>query len=195
LSKELHDNVNQLLATANLFLSSEQLAQKNKDEESCTAKAKHYIREALEEIRKISKSLNTSIVEQTGLFDSINEILTNLNLGQNIITGLELEHSTEKQMSSALRLMIYRIVQEQTNNIIKYAKATRVSVSIKKKEDTLYLLISDNGKGFDPKQLRKGIGLVNIRNRVEAFNGKLHIHSVPGNGCSLEIAIPFKEKC
>lgn len=191
LSKELHDNVNQLLATANLFLNMPETENKNRNENVFLEKTRLYLKEAIEEIRKISKSLNSSAVEERGLFEPINSILGNLNLCQKIITDIEFDQSLEKQLSSALKIMIYRIVQEQTNNIIKYAEATKVSISIKRKENILHLEITDNGKGFDPKQSGKGIGLVNIHNRVGAFNGKLHIHSTPGNGCRLEIAIPF----
>ena len=73
--------------------------------------------------------------------------------------------------------MILRIVQEQTNNILKHAKATLVHIDISDYGDAVSLFIKDNGIGFDPHQQTKGIGLVNISNRAEVLNGKLKLFS------------------
>jgi signal transduction histidine kinase len=87
--------------------------------------------------------------------------------------------------------MIFRILQEQTNNIIKYADAKNVTVSLKEKNNTIYLSVKDDGKGFDASVQSKGIGFINIYNRVDAFGGEMELISSPGNGCSLEISFPL----
>ncbi len=190
LGKELHDNVNQILATASLFLNhAKNITVKEKEE--YTAKSNVYIQLAIEELRKISKSLNTSIVEQVGLKEPLKDLVTNLLLHQSMRVELEYGDDVEQSLSSEQKLMMYRIVQEQTNNIIKYAEANKISIIIRKEKKSFLLSISDNGKGFDPKQSCKGIGLANIRHRVEAFNGSMKINTAPGNGCSLEVSIPL----
>jgi signal transduction histidine kinase len=88
-------------------------------------------------------------------------------------------------------LHIFRILQEQLKNIVKYAKADTVSISLKNCANQFCLTIEDDGVGFDIKQKRSGIGLTNIRNRVESYNGTLEIVSSPGNGCKLLIKIPL----
>lgn len=193
LGKELHDNVNQILASANIMLD---YAQHNSDENSkmCLDKSRQYLQLAIEEIRKLSKSLNTSAVKDMGLINQVEEIVNNMKLSRPVSVRVECDSALEEKINSELKLMIYRIIQEQTNNIIKYAEATEVIISIRKKRTSLHLSIKDNGKGFDVNQSKKGIGLANIKNRVEAFNGSLNITSSPGIGCSLEINIPKKTR-
>jgi two-component system sensor histidine kinase UhpB len=87
-------------------------------------------------------------------------------------------------------LMLYRIVQEQFNNISKYASAKTVTLRIDADPDFLYLSVTDDGVGFDTTQKAKGIGLKNIQSRVEFYSGTMQIISAPGKGCSLEITIP-----
>lgn len=189
LGKELHDNVNQILATASLFLNhTKKVSLKEKKE--YTARSNEYIQLAIEELRKISKSLNTSIVEQAGLKEPLNDLVKNLLLHQPMSVQLECGDDVEHGLSPEQKLMMYRIIQEQTNNIIKYAEANKISIIIRKEKKSFLLTISDNGKGFDPKQHSKGIGLANIRHRVEAFNGSMKINSATGKGCSLEVSIP-----
>jgi two-component system sensor histidine kinase UhpB len=87
-------------------------------------------------------------------------------------------------------LMLYRIIQEQLNNILKYAQATEISIDVKQKGDQLYLTIRDNGIGFDTHQQGNGIGLKNINSRVNFYSGKMKLTSAPGQGCTLEVSIP-----
>src|SRR5262249_45385032 len=82
---------------------------------------------------------------------------------------------------------IYRIVQEQLTNILKYADASKINITIKEHGKKVMLIISDNGKGFDPATKRRGIGFNNIINRADVFNGKVDIDSSPGNGCIVKV--------
>jgi PAS domain S-box-containing protein len=191
LGKELHDNVNQILASAGIMID---FAINNNCEHTryCLGKSRQYVQLAIEELRKISKSLNTSVVKEMGLIKPVEEIITNVKLHRPVTVRFECEPILEQQLLGEQKLMIYRIIQEQTNNIIKYAEATEVSIVVKRKTNLLHLIIQDNGKGFDLKQVKRGIGLANIRNRVEAFNGSLNIITSPGQGCCLEITIPKK---
>lgn len=86
--------------------------------------------------------------------------------------------------------MAFRIIQEQTNNIIKYAEASEIIIGLCKKNNSFHLVIKDNGKGFDLETAKNGTGLINIRNRVEAFNGTLNITTSPGKGCCIDIVLP-----
>ena len=90
-----------------------------------------------------------------------------------------------------LKLNIYRVIQEQINNIIKHADPKNVSVTVIAKNKIIYLTVTDDGKGFDMEKRRTGIGISNMMNRVESFNGKTEIVSSPGNGCRTTIEIPY----
>jgi len=189
LGKELHDNVSQILSTANIMLDYFQ--QKNcEDKEDCLKKSKEYILLAIKEIRKISKSLNTSRIKEE-LLGPVEEIVSNLRLSLPVSIKLDFDLTLEKLLSPGQKLMVFRIIQEQTNNIIKYAQASELVIAVKKKNNSFHLVIQDDGKGFDLKEVKNGIGLTNIRNRVEAFNGSLNIISSSGQGCCIDILVPL----
>jgi PAS domain S-box-containing protein len=188
ISKELHDNVNQILSSAMIMLTT---ARGNTDDkEFLIEKTTQYIDLAIQEIRKISKSLNSSIVKEVGLIDPIEDIIKNMQLVRPVTVDFECDPSLEDELSHDVQLMLYRIIQEQTNNIMRYAEAGHVRIAIEKQEDQLSLLIQDNGKGFDVKKQTRGIGLLNMLNRAETLGGTLSIDTRPGDGCRLLVQIP-----
>jgi PAS domain S-box-containing protein len=188
ISKELHDNVNQILSSAMIMLST---ARGNTDDkEFLIDKTSQYIDLAIQEIRKISKSLNSSIVKEVGLVDPIEDIIKNMQLAGPIVVDFECDPLLEDELPHDVQLMIYRIIQEQTNNIMRYAEAGYVRIAIEKLGNQLTLLIQDNGKGFDINKQTKGIGLLNMLNRAETLGGTLAINTRPGGGCRLLVQIP-----
>jgi signal transduction histidine kinase len=193
LGKELHDNVIQILASAHIMLEYSG-KEKCKNRENFIEKSRRYVRSAMEEIREISKSLNTSMISEVGFIKPVEEILSNMKLNRPIKELFECDPALEQVLSGEQKLMLYRIIQEQTNNIIKHAEASEVTITLKRKADSLFLVLRDNGKGFDLDRVKRGIGLSNIRNRVEAFNGSLKIISAPGKGCCMEVTIPTDKR-
>ena len=140
----------------------------------------------------ISKSLNTSVIKDAGFIGSIEDVV--LNLKSTLTKNVELSYDPliESTLSSELKLAVYRIIQEQANNISRHSAATSVGISLQKKQNQLCLTISDNGKGFDSSQISKGAGLKTIRNRVEVMNGELEIITGPSAGCTLKIIVPVE---
>ena len=189
ISRELHDNVNQLLMSAKLFMNSAKNDPTNAVEH--IEKATTYQLMAVEEIRKLSKALNTSLVKVIGLSRSIDDIIINMKAFQQIETKFQYDQKLDKILSDDQKLMIFRILQEQTNNIIKYANAKNVTISLGQENNNIYLSIADDGKGFDTSVQSKGIGFNNIYNRVDAFGGEVDLISSPGHGCSLQIIFPL----
>lgn len=183
IGRELHDNVNQLLVASNLYLKNVQSAS-DKDklliENSIQINGK-----AINEIRKLSWTLVPPSLEDISLKESIENL--SLNFKQ---TSTVVEFDiviNEAKLQHGLKLNVYRIIQEQCSNIIKYAEATKVKIIMKQDIDLLVLEIVDNGKGFDQKQKPRGIGLANIIHRAETYNGHVYIESSPGNGCRIYI--------
>ncbi len=89
--------------------------------------------------------------------------------------------------------MLFRIIQEQVNNVLKHAEASNLIIALITDGDTIDLTISDDGNGFEPEMIRskKGVGLSNITSRAELFNGKVNITTAPRQGCTLNINIPI----
>jgi PAS domain S-box len=193
LSKELHDNVNQILSSASILLSA--VKGNGHDIDPLLEKTHDYIEMAIQEIRKISRSLNTSIIGEVGLVEPVEEITGNMRLMQDMQVDFEYDPSLVDELPPDMQLLLYRIIQEQTSNITRYAAASQVLIAIFKEGDAIRLVIEDNGKGFDPAKKSKGIGLINIRNRVEVAGGRLHIVTQPGAGCRMVVDIPCKTDC
>jgi PAS domain S-box-containing protein len=193
LAKELHDNVNQILFTVNLLLGY--LKDTNfPDSENCLGKSRDYLQNAIEEIRRISKSLSSYPIQQAGLIPQVKEIIGNLQMHLPIRIQFECDPLLEHQLTVEQKLMIYRIIQEQTTNIQKYARAGEIGIAVRRSSGLLHLEIRDNGRGFDPQEARKGIGFANMRDRVEAFNGTLNIAASPGKGCCVQVSFPLQRE-
>lgn len=189
ISAELHDNVNQLLMSARLHIG----ATKNSDkQDELLAKASEYILQAVEEIRGLSRRLNSSIVKTVGLQQSVSDICNNMKQFNDITVTMKIDQAVVDKLSQEQQLVIFRIIQEQSNNIIKYSRASAATISITEKQQQCNLIISDNGIGFDKdKQQASGIGFINIFNRIDAYNGKVEIITYPDNGCTLNITMPY----
>lgn len=145
-----------------------------------------------QDIREISHDLNK---EKSDLINNFVAILDKLfedqkrNFKTNLITSVDRNIKWEHVVNSK-KINVYRIIQEALQNCNKYAKATQINIVIKNKEDLLFLIISDNGIGFNTKQSKKGIGLQNITYRTKECNGNLSINS-DSSGTSLEIIFPL----
>lgn len=188
ISRELHDNVNQILMSAKLFMDTAKRIPEQTNE--LLDKAIEYQLLALQEIRKLSKSLSTSNVKTVGLKESVSDIIRNMQL-VNLDVQFIFNEKVEEKLSDDQKLMLFRIIQEQTSNIIKYAQARSVQIMMNETNNMVHLVISDDGVGFDINaKTPKGIGLLNIVSRADVYNGKVNIVSSPGNGCTLEICLP-----
>ncbi len=185
IGKELHDNVNQILASAKLFLSSPFL--EGDEREKFTNKAAEHIHMAIEEIRKLSKSLVSPSAADLGIIETINDMIADIRWAQKIEINFNYAGIDESRLDNGLKLTIYRIVQEQMNNILKHAEASLITITLKENKKKLILTIFDNGKGFDAQTRRRGIGLNNIINRADVFNGNVDIQSAPGQGCMVRV--------
>ncbi len=189
ISAELHDNVNQLLMSAKMHLS---VAKNSANANELISKASDYILYAVDEIRALSKRLNSSIVKIVGLEPSILDISHNMEQLNDIKVTTSIERTAIDKLTQEQQLVIFRIIQEQSNNIIKYARATNATFTLTDNKKHCTLLISDDGIGFDKtKQKATGIGFLNIFNRVDAYNGKVEINTYPDNGCTLDIVLPY----
>ncbi|OQP66280.1 hypothetical protein A3860_12305 [Niastella vici] len=185
IGKELHDNVNQILASAKLFLSSPFI--ESEEREYFMNKATEHIHMAIEEIRKLSKSLVSPSAADLGIIETINDMIGDIRSAQKMEVCFNHGGIDESKLDNGLKLTIYRIVQEQMSNILKYAEASKVGITIKEQGKKISLSINDNGKGFDLAAKRKGIGLSNIFNRADVFNGKVNIRTAPGKGCTVTV--------
>jgi len=190
---ELHDNVCQILASSQLSLD---MLQEGIPETSkkWVNKSQHFIKLALEEIRNLSHRLAPSIFRNNNLEDNFSELLLNINFENQYKTNLIIEFDELKfKLSEDLQLNLYRIAQEQLRNIIRHSKANTIQIKIYAENELLKMEITDNGIGFDESKNKKGIGLANIKRRIELFNGEMQINSTLNEGCNLITIIPIDQ--
>ncbi len=192
LGKELHDNVNQLLATAKIYLGMVKTNKESTDTE-LVEKCYDHVKDAMEELRKLSHSLVSPTLKEKGLRKSLDGLIEELNLTHNFRVKLVYKISEARIFDHKLELTLYRIIQEQMNNISKYARADTIIIHLRERENTLKLSLLDDGVGFDITKRGNGIGFRNIQSRVEIYSGSMKIISSPGEGCRLEVAIPLDQ--
>ncbi|MEO6613798.1 MAG: PAS domain-containing protein [Chitinophagaceae bacterium] len=189
LAKELHDNINQALATIKMFLGMSM--EKNGTRPDLIERSLDNVNYAIEEIRKLSRSLVAPSLGDIGLADALQELADEINFGGQFRVELINELGSRTKIDKNMDLMLYRIAQEQLNNIRKYAKAQKAVITIRTESGNLFFSVSDNGIGFDPAVKARGIGLKNINSRVDFYSGTMSIVSAPGQGCTIEITIPL----
>lgn len=191
ISRELHDNVNQILMCAKLYMESARQTPENAGR--MLEKAIEYQVMALQEIRKLTRAFSSPVIGKTGLKEGLTDLVLNLEHLQQLKVNFYFDPKLENLLSPEEKKTIYRVIQEQSNNIIRHAAARSVSIEIRRQKKNLRLIIRDDGKGFDMNKIEelKGIGLRNIQYRASAHNGQCHIESSPGKGCCIELKWPI----
>lgn len=188
LGKELHDNISQILTTVKMYLG---LA-KGKDiiPVDLIEESYKYVNEVMDSIRKLSHTLVAPSLSASNLKDALRKLVKEANLIEDMQLRLFVDEKyNEKEVDKKKELTLYRIVQEQLNNIIKHAGANEVIITLKRENENLVLNVTDNGIGFNDKLVSEGIGIRNIKNRVDFYGGTVNIITAPNKGCTLEICI------
>jgi signal transduction histidine kinase len=188
IGNELHDNVNQILATAKLYV--EMLAPSSAEDKDIQGKASELIRKAYDEIRTLSRKLANHNCTKQSFSNELEGLLDEIKVTRKYI--VHFEHDFEEEcVSSIARKNLFRIAQEQLKNILEYSKAKSISISLKQLSNQLFFIITDDGIGFDQKTCQQGLGQCNIVRRAQEMNGRAEWITEIGQGCSLMITIPI----
>ena len=183
LGEELHDNINQLLGVVKLYIEHAQMNPSAKTE--MLSKSADFLKQVIDEIRTLSKSLVSPTLSDLGLIESIRELIDSILRIKDIQITIRHTNFREDILDSTQKLMLYRITQEQLNNILKHSKAEHVDIQLARTGDIVNLIIQDDGVGFNPRQSTSGLGLKNIRHRLELYNGEMKVETAPQQGCRL----------
>lgn len=191
ISREIHDNISLSLTLAKLRLNT--LNWDNRDElkEKVTATI-DLLTQSINDLSDISKSLNADIFKQQGLIRSVEDEVKRIRqVGlfaiDSWLTGMPVYMDVERE------LIVFRVIQEAFNNIIKHAEAQHAELSMHYDARRLYIAIDDDGNGFDPSLSRSGkkAGLRNMETRIKLLRGTMSISSRPNSGTNLSFSIPF----
>lgn len=191
---ELHDRVGGLLSSMKMCFEGikTNLTAENLENVDRLFSASQMLDEAYGEVRRISHNLGGDAIDQAGLFHSIQNLAKTIE--KNTGTQVELNiYLLENNLKKEVQTQIYRILQELVTNTLKYAKASKISLSVTQHHDELYLIYEDNGVGFKRDSLTSsGIGMRSIASRVQKLKGVLEINSAPKKGMSAVINVPLK---
>ncbi|WEK35614.1 MAG: sensor histidine kinase [Candidatus Pseudobacter hemicellulosilyticus] len=194
LAADLHDGVGQLLSAALLQVHRAQEQQPaGSSAAELTDKAVSLLNEGYDEMRQLSHRMMPSALLKAGLPQALREFVDRI---QSRELSVELHTSgLEERLPEQTETVLYRIIQEAVNNVLKHAAASSLSIQLAKEKEGISLTVEDNGKGFDPAGLetQAGIGLKNIRSRVMLLNGTLEMDAAPGRGSLLAVFIPGEQ--
>lgn len=189
---ELHDNVQQLMSASliNLGFVRKYFHADNKKALDNLENVRKHLFEAHAELRRLSHQLAPSMDEhETSLRDKIEYLINTLDKTKQLEVVIDIDDQGQ-EISTVAQLSIYRMLQEQMNNITKYAAANRVIIRVTIHERRwIRLIIKDDGQGFDTTTKREGIGLENIKRRAQLLGGEARVISSPGNGCEINALI------
>ena len=191
ISQEIHDNIGQALTLAKLNLNTMPSVSGEQQEKITTTK--ELVSKAIGDLRDLSRSLNTDYIADMGLQKAMEYELSLISKSSGMKTNLQTKGEPFR-MGKQKELILFRIVQETLNNIIKHAAANTINAAIDYVSNQLELSIADNGRGFEmpagENENNSGLGIRNMHNRAKLIGASFSINSVPGNGTEVKIVLP-----
>jgi signal transduction histidine kinase len=191
IGQDLHDGIGQMMSAAKINLSAflSDIPTPTEAEQIRADNILSLIDESCKEVRAVSHSMMPNALLKAGLASAVREFINRID-GKVLEVNLYTE-GLDERLDTTVETVLYRVIQECVNNVIKHAGAGRLDISIIKDEDGLSATIEDNGKGFDTSDMsiRNGIGLKNIESRIQYLKGELTIDSSPGHGTATIITI------
>jgi len=192
IAQDLHDSVSQTMSAAkfNLMVIGSELPFANYEQRKQFEKAISLVDDSFKEVRTISHNMMPWALHKTGLAQVVKQFIENISTGAISINFFS--RGFEEPFDGKTEIILYRVLQESVNNVMKHAEASSIDISLIRDAMGISLTIEDNGKGFDTTrpEIYQGMGLSNLRARVNFLNGKLELDSRPGKGTLVSIYIP-----
>ncbi len=194
LAKDLHDGLGGILSGAKYSLGNmkENLIV-TPENNAAFERTMHMLELSITEMRRVAHNMMPESLMKLNLDEALMDYCEQVTVSGVLVVDYQSTNMKHLALNDTHKITVYRVVQELINNVAKHAAATSVIVQLFAKDNTLYLTVEDNGKGFDKSQLAfsSGIGFRNIKNRIDYLNGKLDVQSAPGKGTSVYIEIPL----
>lgn len=185
---ELHDNLGGTLASLNWYLFGIDKKVLSPEEQKIYESVHQMVGAAYREVRSLSHNLMPAELEEHGLVMALHRLIDKMNENKNIEFSFNISGMSHR-LNNKTEFELYSIVLELTNNIIKHSGANKASINLTENNKNIHLTIIDNGNGMvEPS--RQGVGLKNVKNRVESLRGKVQIIGEPTSGLKVDIEIP-----
>jgi two-component system, NarL family, sensor histidine kinase UhpB len=190
IARDLHDEVGQVLTGVLLQLNS--IAEAAPDHEEALREARHAVRRALDEVRRISRELRPEMLEHLGLVSAVTELTSSFSR----VTGIDVERrfaTSLPKLPPEVELAIYRIAQESLTNVARHSRARHVVVVLEPTRDGIVLRVADDGRGFTGAPVEHG-GLRSMRERALLVDAALAIKPAPEGGVEVRLEVPARER-
>jgi len=188
IARDLHDGLGPVLSAVNHYFQAF-LDARPGDKEAIQTRLQQVISDAIDEVSRISHNISPHLLEHHGLVPALNSFIDPLS-GMDRM-NIHFTSSVPGRFDLKKEMAIYRCITELLNNSMKHAGSAQININITSREKILHVTYSDNGKGFDPGMKRPGgMGLENIKHRIESFGGTLALESAPGKGVKARIELP-----
>jgi len=195
-AQELHDGLGPLLSAAKMYLQWISLTEDKQDIPNLLNKTNTLIDEAHKACREISHNLSPHILQNFGFVAAVKNFVEHTKISQMLNVNISNTYENDKksfiQLGINRETILYRVLCESINNTLKHAQATKIIISIQQIGNILEINYSDNGIGFDANTILKattGLGLFNMKHRIETINGKFTISSAPSKGTIIKIQV------
>lgn len=214
LSRELHDGLGQMLTALKLQIEGLEAGLKRASADSETAglaayskniaNLKKLVTQTIQETRTISNNLMPTVLSDFGIVPAIKMLAENDRSDELDVTFESNLAAGDARLDKNIEIMLYRITQEAVSNAVRHASPSHIHIELIEREKYIHLIVTDNGRGFDPASQRKAVprparngrapsqGLHNMQERANLLDGKLRIDSVPGKGTRIQISIPYQ---
>lgn len=197
LSRELHDDLTQRLAVIAIEVGKLEMQMKSMksplpDSGQCITDIKEHLIDVSKDVHRIARQLHPTILDDLGLVRAIESQCAVLMQRSDIVIIFKAVDVPERFFND-IPLCIYRIVQEGLKNIVEHSGAGKCEVTLQGKDNALTLMINDDGKGFDPEEVREkpGLGLSSMRERVHLVQGEFAIETLSGQGTTIQVTVPI----
>lgn len=194
IARDLHDGLGGLFSTVKMHYSTLQQDTPHLTDNPIYRKTMDLLNNASDELRRVAHNMMPEVLLKVGLNEALQDLCTNINSGRLLKITYQ-SYGIEKRLSPSTEIMLYRIIQELVNNIIKHAQATSAIIQINKQGSRLSLTIEDNGRGFDTYEAEKNrsMGMKTVKSRVDYLNGSLSIDSRKDLGTTVMIELLLNE--
>lgn len=193
IAKDLHDGVSPVLSTLKLYVQSLVISQDDKIKETLISRISDTINETISSIKEISNNLSPHILHNFGYVTAIESFINRLKDIKHV--NFEFKSDFEGRFDEKIEITLYRVTIELINNTLKHANANKILI-VFNKNNNFVVHYEDDGKGFDPEKViveKRGMGLFNMKNRIESLNGVVNVTSKNGTGTSIDIIIPIND--
>ncbi len=191
IARELHDGLGVLLSATKMQFTS--LRNVSPENGHIIDKATQLLEQASGDVRKISHNMMPGLLTKLGLYEAVEDLFENLNDMENLVAVVEIV-GVQERLPENKEIMLYRVIQEMVNNTLKHARATEIRLRMQIAPESISVVYSDNGIGFDPQTAlspdTESLGLKSIQSRVGFLGGRVEIESGPGAGSTFSLEIP-----